>query len=165
MKKVWQARDGAIFGEKQACAEYEELLGKAEQAISGIKFRELTEGWNLDPEPIKQHDKQEIWDAWTKFCEASKELVEWAAADYEEYQPYPEQPARNIKDSLLEQLDRYSTEHKNLYPLSITSYGWLGFTQIRRKFEAINFENGEEYVGSFGTRGMQGRKEYLESLK
>lgn len=164
MRICYKAEDGVVFYKKKDCFEYEELLKRAQNAVKDIKFREVKEGWNNDPDPIKFHDKEEVWKAWSEFLSVVKDLVTWCGM-YRDYKSYETDEPRDIESTLLEQLERYSTEHRNVYPISLTSEGWYGFDAIRRKFEAVNFENGEEYVGSFGTRGMEGRKSYLEMIE
>lgn len=163
MKKVWQAIDGLVLDEKSWCKEYEELLAKAEAAVESIKFREITEGWNQDPEPIKKHDPEIIWKAWSDFLAVVSELVVWSGS-YTEYAQYPGSDPRDIEENLLGQLEKYSKEHMNVYPVALWN-DWPGFWAIRRKFEAVNFENGEEYVGSFGTKGAEGREMFLDMIK
>lgn len=163
MKRVYMADDGTIFEKRNWCLEYEELLRAAEKAVSKIKFREIVPGWNLDPEPIKLHKKEDIWEAWSAFLEIVKELVLWSG-EYKEYKSWPDDEPRDIEEKLVGWLDEYSKEHQNIFPIALTG-SWNGFNRIRQKFEAINFENGEEYVGSFGTKGMEGRREFLRSIK
>ena len=164
MERVYRAIDGTIFEKRNWCLEYEELLRAAEKAVENIKFREIKPGWNLDPEPIKNHEKEDIWDAWARFLEITKELVVWSGV-YKEYIPHPGAEPEDIEEKLLTQLSKYSEEHLNIFPISLSEYSWPGFLEIRRRFASINFENGEEYVGSFGNRGMEGRKDYLKMIE
>lgn len=162
MKKVYQAIDGLILDKKSWCEEYEALLSKAEKAVEQVNFRVIELGWNLDPKPIKQHDPEIIWKAWYNFLEVVKELIVWSGS-YTEYSQHPGAEPRDIENDLLEQLTRYQNEHLNIYPVALWNE-WPGFWDIRRKFEAINFENGEEYVGSFGAKGSEGRKSFLDYI-
>ena len=163
MKLVWQAEDGELFDEEEWCREYEELLERAIDAIKPIKFRVIEKGWNLDPEPIKQHPLEVVHKAWSDFLEVVKDLIVWSGV-YTEYQNEYSSEPRDIEQNLLDQLDKYSKEHKAVYPVALWG-SWPGFRGISQKFESINMENGEEYVGSFGQRGMEGRREFLEMIK
>lgn len=163
MRQVWQALDGELFEEEQWCKEYEGLLEKALKAIEPIKFRTIEHGWNLDPEPIKQHPLEVVHKAWSDFLGVVKELILWSEM-YTEYQNDFDPSPRDIQQSLLDQLDKYSEEHRVVYPIALWN-DWPGFRGISQRFEAINMENGEEYIGSFGQKGMEGRKQFLEMIE
>ncbi len=163
MKQVWQADDGKLFEDKQWCEEYESLLKRAEKAIEPVKFRVIREGWNLDPEPIKKHPVEVVHKAWSDFLEVVKELVVWSEV-YTKYQSFYEDEPRDIQQTLLDQLDKYSKEHRVLFPIALKSM-WPKFREIAQKFESLNMENGEEYVGSFGIHGMEGRREFLKVIE
>ena len=162
MKVVYQARDGVTFNKRKWCLEYEDLLDKADRAISGIKFRSPDDYWVTNP--IIQHEKKDIYRAWSEFLKVVKELVVWSGMyiDYRDPYSYNPDPV-NKEEEILSKLDRSIKEHRNIYPTTLSGT-WIGFDQIRRKFEAINFDTGEEYIGSFGT-SLGGRDSYLRMVK
>lgn len=83
---------------------------------------------------------------------------------YTEYQSEYDTEPRDIQQNLLDQLDKYSEEHRAIYPVVLWN-DWPGFRGISQKFESINMENGEEYIGSFGQKGMEGRKQFLKMIE
>jgi hypothetical protein len=162
MKVVYQARDGVTFDKRKWCLEYEDLLDKADRAISSIKFRSPNDYWVTNP--IIQHEKKDIHKAWSEFLKVVKELVVWSGMYIDYHDPYSsDTDPVNKEEVILEILDKSIKENRNIYPVTLSGT-WFGFDQIRRKFEAVNFDTGEEYIGSFGT-SPDGRDCYLRMVK
>ena len=162
MKICYRADDGVVFYKKKDCKEYEELYNKALKTIEGFNFRDPDDDWVLNP--IIQHDKEEVWKVYNNFLDVTKELALWTNyyKHYKVNEYDEEEEAENKEEWILGIIDGWKEKHHCCFPIRL--HDFYGFHAIFRKFEAINFDNGEEYIGSFGSCG-DGRERYLEMVK
>ena len=95
---------------------------------------------------------------------AEKELEKLPLKDLERAMPSAdeEEEPENKEEWILGIIDGWKEKHHCCFPIRL--HDFYGFHAIFRKFEAINFDNGEEYIGSFGSCG-DGRERYLEMVK
>ena len=145
MRKVFMATDGTLYKKAKYCRQYERFLRRAQATISGL-------GMRGDDEPItgeiKQLDLPRVLAAWREFVNIIIQLVEWSG-ELQYYIPYSGASPMNVQERTITLLNKYRDNNENILPIAVKDK-WAGISYIYRKFEAVNFDNGEEYCGSFG---------------